>query len=33
MARLVIMGGGVSGHTAASFARKWLGKDHEGCNS
>ena len=29
MARLVIMGGGVSGHTAASFARKWLGKDHE----
>ena len=29
MARLVIMGGGVSGHTAATFARKWLGKDHE----
>ena len=29
MARLVIMGGGVSGHTAASFARKWLGNEHE----
>jgi len=29
MARLVIMGGGVSGHTAATFARKWLGKEHE----
>jgi sulfide:quinone oxidoreductase len=23
------MGGGVSGHTAASFARKWLGREHE----
>jgi sulfide:quinone oxidoreductase len=23
------MGGGVSGHTAATFARKWLGKEHE----
>ncbi len=29
MARLVIMGGGVSGHTAATFARKWLGKEHD----
>jgi len=29
MARLVIMGGGVSGHTAATFAKKWLGDDHE----
>ena len=29
MARLVILGGGVSGHTAASFAAKWLGKEHE----
>ena len=29
MAKLVIMGGGVSGHTAATFARKWLGKEHE----
>jgi len=22
-------GGGVSGHTAATFAKKWLGKEHE----
>ncbi|RRS31869.1 MAG: sulfide:quinone reductase [Epsilonproteobacteria bacterium (ex Lamellibrachia satsuma)] len=29
MARLIIMGGGVSGHTAASFAKKWLGNEHE----
>jgi len=29
MARLVIMGAGVSGHTVASFAKKWLGKEHE----
>ncbi len=29
MARIVILGGGVSGHTAASFASKWLGKKHE----
>ncbi len=29
MAKVVIMGGGVAGHTAASFARKWLGGDHE----
>ena len=29
MARLVVMGGGVSGHTAATFAKKWLGKEHE----
>ena len=29
MARFVIMGGGVSGHTAASFAVKWLNKAHE----
>ncbi|CAA6812471.1 MAG: Sulfide:quinone oxidoreductase [uncultured Sulfurovum sp.] len=29
MARLVIMGGGVAGHTTATFAKKWLGKDHE----
>jgi len=29
MARVVIMGGGVSGHTAATFAKKWLGKNHE----
>jgi sulfide:quinone oxidoreductase len=29
MARLVILGAGVAGHTAASFAAKWLGKSHE----
>ncbi len=29
MAKLVIMGGGVAGHTAASFAKKWLGNEHE----
>lgn len=29
MARLVVLGGGVSGHTAATFAADWLGKDHE----
>ena len=29
MARLIVMGGGVSGHTAATFAKKWLGADHE----
>lgn len=29
MARLVVMGGGVSGHTAATFAAKWLGSAHE----
>jgi len=29
MARLVVLGGGVSGHTAATFAAKWLGSAHE----
>lgn len=29
MARVVIMGGGLSGHTAATFAKKWLGNKHE----
>jgi len=29
MAKLVVMGGGVAGHTAATFAKKWLGKQHE----
>lgn len=29
MARLVVLGGGVAGHTAATFAAKWLGKKHE----
>ena len=29
MARVVVMGGGVAGHTAATFAKHWLGKEHE----
>ena len=29
MARVVILGGGVSGHTAAIFLAKWIGRDHE----
>ncbi len=29
MARLIVLGGGVSGHTAATFAAKWLGAEHE----
>ncbi len=29
MARVVVLGGGVSGHTAATFARDWLSKEHE----
>ncbi len=29
MARVVIMGAGVSGHTAASFLQDWIGKEHE----
>jgi sulfide:quinone oxidoreductase len=29
MARIVVLGGGVAGHTAATFAADWLGKDHE----
>ena len=29
MSRVVILGAGVSGHTAASFLGKWLGKQHE----
>ena len=32
MARLVVLGGGVSGHTAATFAREWLGKEHDDCH-
>jgi sulfide:quinone oxidoreductase len=27
MSRVVILGAGISGHTAAAYARKWLGKD------
>lgn len=29
MARVVILGAGVAGHTAASFAKSWLGKEHD----
>ncbi len=29
MARVVVLGAGVAGHTAATFAREWLGKEHE----
>ncbi len=29
MARVVIMGAGVSGHTAASFLQDWVGEEHE----
>jgi len=29
MARVVVLGAGISGHTSAAFLRKWLGKDHE----
>jgi sulfide:quinone oxidoreductase len=29
MTRLVILGAGVAGHTAATFAKSWLGKEHE----
>jgi sulfide:quinone oxidoreductase len=29
MARLVVLGGGVAGHTTATFAKKWLGNNHE----
>jgi sulfide:quinone oxidoreductase len=29
MSRVVVLGAGVSGHTAAAFARKWLGRQDE----
>jgi sulfide:quinone oxidoreductase len=29
MARILVLGAGVAGHTAATFAAKWLGKQHE----
>ncbi|HHI80750.1 MAG TPA: NAD(P)/FAD-dependent oxidoreductase [Planctomycetes bacterium] len=29
MSRLVVLGAGISGHTAAAFAKRWLGADHE----
>ena len=29
MSRVVVLGAGVAGHTAAAFARHWLGREHE----
>ena len=29
MAKIVVLGAGISGHTAAAYLRKWLNKDHE----
>ncbi len=29
MSRVVVLGSGVAGHTATSFLRKWLGREHE----
>ncbi|MCD4698042.1 MAG: NAD(P)/FAD-dependent oxidoreductase [Bacteroidales bacterium] len=29
MSKIVILGAGISGHTAAAYLRKWLGKKHE----
>jgi sulfide:quinone oxidoreductase len=29
MARIVILGAGISGHTAARYLGKWVGKQHE----
>ncbi len=29
MAKIVVLGAGVSGHTASTFLKKWLGSDHE----
>lgn len=31
MSRLVILGAGIAGHTAALIARRWLAKEHEVC--
>jgi len=28
MARVVVLGAGIAGHTSAAFLRKWLGKDN-----
>ena len=28
MSRVVVLGAGIAGHTAATFARKWLGSEH-----
>ncbi len=29
MSRIVVLGAGVAGHTAAAFLRQWLGREHE----
>ncbi len=29
MARVIVLGAGVSGHTVATFTKDWLGKGHE----
>jgi len=29
MAKVIVLGAGISGHTAASFLKKMLGKNHE----
>jgi len=29
MSRIVVLGAGISGHTAASYLRKYLSKEHE----
>jgi len=29
MARVVVLGAGIAGHTASSYLRRWLGKEHE----
>ena len=29
MSRIVILGAGISGHTAARYLNKWVGKHHE----
>ncbi len=29
MARVVVLGAGIAGHTASTFAKEWLGKEHE----
>src|ERR1039457_3005258 len=28
VSRVVVLGGGIAGHAAAAFARKWLGREH-----
>ena len=28
MSRVVVLGAGIAGHTAAAFARRWLGREH-----